>query len=115
MYRRITTLLSPLLLAALAVPVFAAPQALAAPPQTAAITAHQLFTQKQEDDYTRGYQDGYDKGHANGLADAEVMCQKRNPTLPHAVDDYHRGYADGYPKGYSDGFDFSFQRFCHGR
>jgi hypothetical protein len=33
MYRRMTTLLSPLLLATLALPAFVAPQALAVPPQ----------------------------------------------------------------------------------
>jgi hypothetical protein len=43
MYRKIATLVGPLLLATLALPAFVAPQALAAPPQTAAITAHLLF------------------------------------------------------------------------
>lgn len=114
MYHRIKILLSPLLLATLALSAVAAPQALAGPPQAAAITAHQLFPQAQQDQYTQGFRDGYRKGHDDGETDGQLECRIRPQPLvvpPGTQTDYQRGFADGYPKGYQSGF----ERFCGGR
>jgi hypothetical protein len=76
MYRGIVILLSPLLLAALALSVVAAPQSLAAEPQVTAIAAP---AQTQQDDYTRGFRDGYRQGRDDGEVDGRLDCQLRQP------------------------------------
>jgi flagellar biosynthesis/type III secretory pathway protein FliH len=113
MYRRITTLLSPLLLATLALPAFAAPQAFAAPPHAVAITTHQLHPKTQQDDYTRGFRDGYRQGHDDGETDGRLDCQMTRPgpkQVPQVVTDYQRGFSEGYPQGYESGH----ARICGG-
>jgi flagellar biosynthesis/type III secretory pathway protein FliH len=115
MYRKFTTLLSPLLLAALTLPVFAAPQALAAP-QTAEITSHSLSLQKQQGDYSQGFRDGFRKGHDDGEVDGQLECRPRSrprpiPNVETQQTEYDRGFADGYPQGYSQGF----ARICGSR
>lgn len=115
MYRKFTTLLSPLLLATLAFPVFVAPQALAAPPHAVAITAHQLHPKTQQDEYTRGFRDGYRQGHDDGETDGRLDCQMTRPKEAPQVQtgqptDYQRGFSEGYPQGYESGH----ARICGG-
>jgi flagellar biosynthesis/type III secretory pathway protein FliH len=112
MYHRIKILLSPLLLATLALSAVVAPQALAAPPQAAAITAPRLFPQTQQGDFAQGFRDGFRKGHDDGETDGQLECRTRPfPLTPGTQTDYQRGFAEGYPQGYQLGF----QRFCGGR
>jgi hypothetical protein len=113
MYRRITTLLSPLLLATLALPAFVAPQALAAPPQATAITTYQLFPQIQQDEYTRGFRDGYRQGHDDGETEGKLDCRRPRHHInvePGPPTDYQRGFTVGYPQGYESGH----ARICGG-
>ena len=120
MYYRKTILLSPVL-ATLALSAVFTPQAVAAPPQAAAITAVSpqvaeisapvLLSQPPRGDYQRGFRDGYRQGHDDGLVDGRLDCRTRpqhHQNRQFSQNDYDRGFADGYPKGYESGY----ARFC---
>lgn len=86
-------------------------QTLAASPRMIAAGSSVLLLQPPQDDYNRGFRDGYRQGHDDSLVDGKLDCKMRPKPHQQALgppNAYQQGFADGYPKGYEAGY----ARYC---